>query len=866
MQTQGTRSKTLPTALLLAAATLFGACGGGTQPMPRDVLDKHRKSGDFAAARQEVERLRVRWAGEVPENQAKLEAELQRIADTEAAVAARTELILQDPALGYAAAVDQLQAEEKRGSEAARIVRGSLNEILARRPRPAPSEELVVPETARPVAQAQQQATPEPVARAQSASAPVALAPVQPAAGAQDAKLGDAPAADALTALFADATAMAASGRFAQAVELLQVAKEGSAEETTVRLQQRIREMRASSNAALAALLEEARALAKSGELGGAVARLGSEIGRFAGGAELVSAERELAGLRTQLAESARPVRATVGASGAPETVRRATLEQLRTLMDRIRAAEQAGDFAAAAALLREGAKEVEARDADYAKRLGQRAEEAEGMASLHKAVGTWLAGGGTVELDLEDGTRGKLQGVDGSSLVLGVADGSTRAVSWVDLPGAAIGRVVEAAKLPAEAWLGAAALAYRNGEGAAAEAMLAKLLAADAKRAADVNAVLARGRGEEARGGGYTLVKGQFVSEAKIAADQKATKLVARLDSLLKGKDAAARDKFVQDLLAEGPDALAPVVTAFHRSLAKQVETLSRSPLRKEVDKLAARRIELDEARTFAKDLIYDEEKYFYPYRPPAVSADKFAEYNRVQAEVDRRVAAVKLVWDDERTKVRVPATLRDELDRLDWTARTLRSLGELDLAVLGDVVWARALPPGDTVDIRNFCTTPEELDQFRLWERIEEFNRKTATKVSAGEREQLEITNAYRRMFGHRPVALNLKVSDAARGHAEEMANMGYFAHFSPTPGRRTPFDRMKLAGYDHGASENIALNDGAMSSHVAWCHSSGHHRNLLSPGHKEFGIGNNGRYWVQNFGGGAEFENDPVFVAVK
>lgn len=865
MQTPGLRPTTRSTALVLALAALLGACGGGSKPMPRDVLDKHRRSGDFAAARLEVERLRTRWAGEAPENLAKLDAELQRIADTEAAVAARTEQILQDPSLGYAAAVDQLQAEEKRGNEAARIVRGSLNEILARRPRPAAAEDSAPAPT--PAAADQQPETP--VARPQSAGTPVALAPV-PAApqGPQDTKLGDAPAADALTALGADATAMAAAGRYAQAVELLLVAQEGSAEATTVQLQQRIRELRAESDKALATLLDTVRGKVAANDLSGAVAALGGEINRFAGGAQLVSAERELAGLRAKLSESARPVRAGVSTAGAPEMVRRATLEQLRVLMDRIRTAEQSGDFAAAAALLREGAKEVEGRDADYAKRLVQRAEEAEGMASLHKAVAAWLAGGGAVELDLEDGTRGKLEGVDGSALVLAVADGSKRAVSWIDLPGTAIGRIVEAAKLPAEAWLGAAALAYRNGEGAAAEAMLAKLLATDAKRAGDVNAVIARGRGEVAGAGpaGYTLVKGQFVSEAKIASDQKATKLVARLDSLLKGKDTAAREKFVQDLLAEGPDALAPVVTAFQRSLTKQVEALSKSPLRKEVEKLAARRIELDEARAFAKDLIYDEVKYFYPYRPPAVSADKFAEYNRVQAEVDRRVAAVRLIWDDERIKLKVPATLRDELDRLDWTARTLRSLGELDLAVLGDVVWARALPAGDKVDIRNFCTTPEELEEHRLWERIEAFNRQTAAKVSAGEREQLEITNAYRRMFGHRPVALNLKVADAARGHAEEMANMGYFAHFSPTPGRRTPFDRMKLAGYDYGASENIALNDGAMSSHVAWCHSSGHHRNLLSPGHKEFGIGNNGRYWVQNFGGGAEFEADPVFLGIK
>jgi uncharacterized protein YkwD len=65
------------------------------------------------------------------------------------------------------------------------------------------------------------------------------------------------------------------------------------------------------------------------------------------------------------------------------------------------------------------------------------------------------------------------------------------------------------------------------------------------------------------------------------------------------------------------------------------------------------------------------------------------------------------------------------------------------------------------------------------------------------------------------------------------------------------------MRLAGYDKGASENIALVDGAQGAHDAWCQSSGHHRNLLDADHREVGIGNDGRYWVQNFGRGAVYQ---------
>lgn len=111
---------------------------------------------------------------------------------------------------------------------------------------------------------------------------------------------------------------------------------------------------------------------------------------------------------------------------------------------------------------------------------------------------------------------------------------------------------------------------------------------------------------------------------------------------------------------------------------------------------------------------------------------------------------------------------------------------------------------------------------------------------------------------MFGHRPLALDLRIRAAARGHAQEMSKLGYFSHFSPTPGRKSPNDRMLIAGYARGVSENIALNDGAEAAHVAWCNSSGHHRNLLNPIFTEAGMGNDGRNWVQNFGNGTEFEN--------
>jgi uncharacterized protein YkwD len=149
-----------------------------------------------------------------------------------------------------------------------------------------------------------------------------------------------------------------------------------------------------------------------------------------------------------------------------------------------------------------------------------------------------------------------------------------------------------------------------------------------------------------------------------------------------------------------------------------------------------------------------------------------------------------------------------------------------------------------------------PAEREAWKLYQRIEELNRRQCAQLPSAEVRQIEVTNAYRRMFGHRPLAVNLKMQQAARGHCEEMSTLGFFGHFSPTPGRRTPFDRMRLAGYRFGASENCAINGSAEGAHDSWLHSAGHHRNLLSPAHSEFGSANAGRYWTQNFGGGQEY----------
>lgn len=859
-------SKALPllaaAGLLAVVATFVLGPGGDAAHVQAELAMIHRDldAGSLERAGEAIARWRREWAGATDDRLSRLDGEQQRHQMVQARVA---ELVaeVQDPAIErtYSQWNLELQRQEAEaeptGRIAARIVRSSLRDTLSRRP-----ERLRVP-------------APDQVAKGAGAGGrDDAKAPA--AAGAP------APLADAVT----EARRFAGQGLFAQAVAVLQAALGETADPAEVaRLQAELVVVRADGVRAMEALLAEARPLAAGGKAREALTLLSLARHRFPGSGEfqplahslgqveqaVAEGERKVGreGARTEVsiappapvvasAPSPSPAPAPAHAGGVDEGSRQATLALLRSQLDRIRSAEDRAAFAEAAALLREGAAMVLDRDADYAARLTVRAETATRLAAWHDAVAAWVAGGQHFEIALRAGGSAVVDRVEGANLV-GTAAGAPAQVSWYEVAPKALPGLWERVHPDAGASLGVATLLYKGEEPVLAEALLAKVLRADGEQKAAIDRVVAAGRGEAFDPRGYTLGADGFTSVRTLEAQKHGLKLASRLDGLLRGKDPAAREAFLTEVLSQGPDALAALVVAFRKEFAAQVAKLDAGPLKKQVDRLAAQREQLDRVRQFAKDLIYDEVAYFYPYKPPAVSPDRFAEYNRVQAEVDRRVAEVRALWRDDRSRVKIPTSLQGDLDRLDWVAKVLGDLGELDAAALAQVDWARALPPGDTIGIAEFCRTPAERAELEGWRHIVAYNEIVQKLVGSSAREQLQVTNEYRAMFRHRPLALCLSISKASQGHAEEMSQLGYFAHMSPVPGRRTPFDRMKLAGYDFGVSENIALNDSAPGAHNAWCHSSGHHRNLLNAHHREFGIGVDGRNWVQNFGSGTTYE---------
>ncbi|NEA31586.1 CAP domain-containing protein [Streptomyces sp. SID13031] len=127
--------------------------------------------------------------------------------------------------------------------------------------------------------------------------------------------------------------------------------------------------------------------------------------------------------------------------------------------------------------------------------------------------------------------------------------------------------------------------------------------------------------------------------------------------------------------------------------------------------------------------------------------------------------------------------------------------------------------------------------------------------------ESQVLQLTNAERAKNGCGPLRTNSALTKAADLHATDMVAHHFFDHNSQDG--RSPFDRMKTAGFKGGAmAENIAVGYKSAAAVVdGWMHSEGHRKNILNCDYTMIGIGydsgqvkpewGNGS-WVQDFGG--------------
>ena len=345
------------------------------------------------------------------------------------------------------------------------------------------------------------------------------------------------------------------------------------------------------------------------------------------------------------------------------------------------------------------------------------------------------------------------------------------------------------------------------------------------------------------------------------------------------RAENLAVIEKTLRGITRAGPDddkyteamaalrALVPVArddiaTLLAGRRAKMIETLRDMPELGAAERVREKRVELDKRRETALELIFDADKYFYPYRVPDCPPDKAALYPKVQQEVDYLVGEVREVWGNEFAALEdgVPLSkkFRDLRRKLEVEGEIQALCDPKKFQLEPEMEKVALLPDASKLTVRNFALDLAERKALDQSQRVLGHNATVSTSAASHEVEQIHITNMYRLMMGRGAVAINDKLCKAANKHGAWMSRTGKFSHTNDEdPKLRSPSDRIAAEGYTAGGSgENIAIAGSASGAHNGWIHSSGHHRNILYPGHRELGVGGVGRYWVQNFAGGGDY----------
>jgi uncharacterized protein YkwD len=135
----------------------------------------------------------------------------------------------------------------------------------------------------------------------------------------------------------------------------------------------------------------------------------------------------------------------------------------------------------------------------------------------------------------------------------------------------------------------------------------------------------------------------------------------------------------------------------------------------------------------------------------------------------------------------------------------------------------------------------------------------------LTSEEKQFVDLINRERTTRGLNALTIDPMLVNVARGHSQEMSDLDYFDHHSPTPGIATPMDRYLRALRDARRStppyalvgENIyyssVLNDrySVAFGHQALMNSPGHRANILEPRFRKIGVGTyrdaKGQFWV-------------------
>ncbi|MDW7651998.1 MAG: CAP domain-containing protein [Bacillota bacterium] len=118
----------------------------------------------------------------------------------------------------------------------------------------------------------------------------------------------------------------------------------------------------------------------------------------------------------------------------------------------------------------------------------------------------------------------------------------------------------------------------------------------------------------------------------------------------------------------------------------------------------------------------------------------------------------------------------------------------------------------------------------------------------LTQAEQQMLNLLNQERTSRGLHALQVDMDLVKLARLKSQDMIDLNYFAHQSPTYG--SPFDMMRAAGVTYRtAGENLAGASTVERAHTGLMNSPGHRANILNPNYTHIGIGavSGGRYGI-------------------
>lgn len=141
---------------------------------------------------------------------------------------------------------------------------------------------------------------------------------------------------------------------------------------------------------------------------------------------------------------------------------------------------------------------------------------------------------------------------------------------------------------------------------------------------------------------------------------------------------------------------------------------------------------------------------------------------------------------------------------------------------------------------------------EEVALLTKTEEANQ-NAKWASASQKDFATMISEQRSLFGIPPLLMDEQLSAASTGHSEDMARLRFFAHESPVEGKKSPWDRARVAKFKHRAmGENIFMGSSSPeAAYKAWFGSDGHRFIMFGQGANLIGVGPHGRHWTMMTG---------------